>query len=534
MSDSWRINGALNAGGTLLDIASYVIQAEGIDFDYGSLFRDTYIQNPLSEGGFLAYDQSGVRTFKFPLMLASSGAFTNGLDGLAEMIRRMTRRPGAAAFIDLQPDGVATAKAVRFDILDGRLNGRKHNPRIQSLHRRVYDLELDVQPFGYLPTQIVMASMRASLGASGITNIGSSIFGASWNPASIIGDGPPLWTISAQTTFLVATAIAQGGAWAALGAYWSMGRASGMIPYINPSALAAATAAPRIVSSSPVITASIGPDWMSPGGEELKISMAPSAASWSPLLYSPASWGATPYWGRYRILGWFRIAASMGLPIHVTADVVSAQNQTGPGLASGGPVATIYSGLHGSQPGYPSQAYQLVDFGEFAFPAVPSSPPNTQQIQPQSPLVRIWARTPTTNMTVPTIMVECGGLYLLAAHGDYGILPAGLTVPSTSAGPQGALSLAQFTVDALGRRITGNSQLLAATTALGAAAPQVDLRQFHLGAYPRGASNQSLDIVFFGHKINDATATYGIFHDRVYQIEGEALYRPSFAWMRGM
>src|SRR5205814_1105031 len=111
MADSFLITGNLGPGPTTLDLASYMIAAEGIDFDVGALFKDTYVQNALVDGAALAFDQSNLRQFKFPLRLASSWSGPGGLSGIEEYLRRLVRRPNhpSAGFIDVLPDSASYA-----------------------------------------------------------------------------------------------------------------------------------------------------------------------------------------------------------------------------------------------------------------------------------------------------------------------------------------------------------------------------------------------------------------------------------------
>jgi hypothetical protein len=112
--DSFVLTGP---NGTALNIGSYVRADPGPDFGSKDLLKAFYSQNAISEGGVLGYEDVGVRSMSFPLLLPSSGVF-GGLTGLEGWIRQLAR-PGAV--VDLLVDGVATADAVRFDVLTGRL-----------------------------------------------------------------------------------------------------------------------------------------------------------------------------------------------------------------------------------------------------------------------------------------------------------------------------------------------------------------------------------------------------------------------------
>src|SRR5437870_1434147 len=113
--DSYR----LTQGGTTLDLGSYVLADPGPDFDPAAVLAGKFTENPYADGGQLVYEDSTTRTFKFPLRIASSAAFTGGLEGLEQLLRALAR---PRAIIDLQPEGLAAGNSVRFDVLQGRVD----------------------------------------------------------------------------------------------------------------------------------------------------------------------------------------------------------------------------------------------------------------------------------------------------------------------------------------------------------------------------------------------------------------------------
>src|SRR5262245_29084321 len=137
MPDSWILNGNLPAipspGATQVELASYCIAEEGIDFGADALFQNAYSENPGFEGGRFAFRHSTVRRFRFPLRLASSWPGPNGLNGLEDHIRKLARGP-QNAYIDLLPE--SATYAIRFDVIDGRVNWRNYNVYMQRIARR--------------------------------------------------------------------------------------------------------------------------------------------------------------------------------------------------------------------------------------------------------------------------------------------------------------------------------------------------------------------------------------------------------------
>jgi hypothetical protein len=546
MPDSWRVTGNLgwstaSPGATSLELASYCIADEGIDFDAGSLFRDSYAENPAFDGGRLAYTQSGVRHFRFPLRLASSWPGPNGLQGLEDHLRRIIRAPvGGLGYIDLLPEGAAIggnpSAAVRFDILDGRVIQRTYSVYRQRIARRDVDLELDVQPFGYLPTVILLASAAEASGP---------LFSLTWNPASVIGDVPGKAILQMNAS----TASAFTGSSLTMGLdglYWTTARVPGGSILWNPTALAMATAG--IFGQGPFVSgATIRADAMSPMGQVLEIAVSPTAAATTPNLFNSggapgfrplviASPGDIPaYRGRFRILMWARTHPSHGIPWQITAEVKQGAVRGLDFLASHNPVATLTSQsppTYSAWPNGPVQtnaasAFHLLDLGEHTIPAGPSGV-GTPGVQSN---VNIWFGCATVNMGVGTPFIDVGGIVLLPVGGDAGILANGMAWPTVGISNVTANT---FTCDGVSRRMGVFSVQLPYASYF---YNQIgDARSRHYGDYAAIGTQSELDFIPF-QRMNGQSATslaLPITHQAQFINRAAVYYQPQFSFLRGL
>ena len=172
--------------GSRVDLGSWLMADPGPDFGAKDLIRAEYAESPLSEGGLLTAEHVGVRRFSFPLRPRSCAGIAGGLPGVEAFIASLAR-PGA--YVDLMPEGTATADAVRFDVLGGRYE-ESYSVALQRIGRREGELKLEVEPYGYWPTEMILAS-TASIGLPGALAI---------NGASILGDVPARARIAIQPT----------------------------------------------------------------------------------------------------------------------------------------------------------------------------------------------------------------------------------------------------------------------------------------------------------------------------------------------
>lgn len=380
-------------GSQTVDVGSYTFADPGPDFDFGSLFKAQFVESAAAEGGLLAYETSGVRHFKFPLVLASSGVFAGGVPGLAGTLRTLAK---AGAYIDLQPDGVASDFAVRFDVLAGRLEEAYFLPE-QRVARRRATLFLDVQPFGYLPTQIILAS-TASVGFPGTLTVPG---------ASVIGDVPGLAQIVVQASTPTSY---PGGSWLSDMVAWSLSARPSM-PAFAPAA-----------SLTGLLTASLAGNLFAAGSQALQLLFSPTQGGWTQMAYLAIGSAMEPaYRGRHRLYAFARVTPSQ-LPFQISADLVGGL-QTGRSLASAMPVASVTPGAGGSYIAG-SPAFQILDLGEISAPATASG-------LPQSLQVRLWGCPGSTGAPVASpATLHIGGLYMQPLDRGAGVLPRGLAQPS--------------------------------------------------------------------------------------------------------
>lgn len=552
-------------GPTQIDVGSYLLADPGPDFDFGSLFQSQYIENAAVDGGVLAYEHSGIRKFKFPLRLASSAAFTGGLNGLEALIRKLAR-PGAV--IDLLPDSTPSGEAVRFDVLNGRVDDVYSLP-VQRLARRSVTLELAVKPFGYWPTQILLAS--------GVSPSYQDTFALTWNPASILGDAPAqaILAIAASVATHMTAAPTLGGAYAAGqhfqpdGLWWSMARPSGATGFLVPSDLYAATLVNQnvVVGSNNILRATVGQTNAAPFGAYLRLDlMASGGDAWKMLAVRQfAASHAQAYAGRYRVYGmlrWWHFSPVVGgqqatMPLQISLDEARGSYIFGNApLASAYPVATLIpvqpsggavgtpwidapvaaiGGLNGAT----EPAFHLVDLGEHTFPPNASGAWSPFQL-------RLWGRMPTSYVgTFPRL--DVAGIRLQALDGPAGILTRGMILPTTNniVGTDGAgnfwgaiVETDSFVADTPNNRLAvfggsgigGGSNL--ASPAGGFAA---DARGQYLGALPVLAGTEmQLDVGYFDRPESQDRATTAVGATVRTAVSASVHYRPRFAFLKGL
>jgi hypothetical protein len=379
VADSYIIT---NRAGSQVDVGSWLLKDPGPDFGDQNIVRAAYADNPLTEGVQFAYEETGLRTMTFPLRVASSSMFSQGLTG-AESFLRGCARPGA--YIDLKPDGVATGDMVRFDILFGRYDTKYHLD-LQKLYRREGTLVLDVEPFGYSPSTMQLASAASS--AMGGLAMGTTA----------IGDAPGTAEVHVQPT--VASAYVAG--WVTDMVGWSLAGKASFVALIPGNQFTGGGAvadgfAPGGISQQFVVSRTL--PWTQLANETIPIAVEPA------------------YRGRFRVFGFARWVTNVQtVPFYLAADAAIQLNAP---FASWSPVATLYhsAGFAGSP------AHQILDFGEISLPPVASG-------VGQDFYLRLWAAAPTQTSATPVI--NFGGMYLLPLDGPAGILYQTFAQPALS------------------------------------------------------------------------------------------------------
>lgn len=430
----------LSLGGTQVDVASFTRADPGPDFGGGALRRAHFVEGPHTEG-VLSHEESLVRRMRFPLILGASRSISNlGLEDAEALLRKLAR-PGAV--VDVKPQGATTA--VRFDVLAGRydLDYSVHHNR-EGI--RLGTLELQTKPYGYWPTMILLASV-ASIGLPGFLT---------WS-GSIIGDAPGLAKIAVQPT--VATNV-QSGSWMTDFAALAISHRASHLSHLRAPSLALLNGASLLGEA------------VAPASQSIRYAASQRQADWKQVTrYVVASELEPAYRGRYRAYGWFRIQPSQGLPWRVSLDAVPEQLAGVAALGSYAPIATV---------SLASPAYQLLDLGEVALPAVGSGMGGGQAL-------RVWMAPATTNVGVASPVIGIGGLFVLPLDSDFaGVMPQGMAVPTTSAPSAGRLVLDSPAGQAL---LSGYGLDLAT------AQPWGNAWQHYRGPLPRVASGVRVDLL---------------------------------------
>lgn len=398
----------LQNNGTILNVGSWTRAEPGPDFGAKDLLRSVYAENPRSEGGYLGFEQAGVRRFSFPLTVGSGAVGGLALTAIEELLRDLAR-PGAV--IDLRPKQIASAEMVRFDVLNGRWEPDYHIRHHDSAYR-LGTLELDVQPFGYQPTWVLMAS-AASIGLPGAIAV---------NGPSVVGDVPGLVAFMVQPTQAAGGAV---GTWIVDALAWGLGgRSASFSNTLDGASWIAAISGNYQAGGPGVINATV-----------LRVLPSPTQVGWTQMAYYTIPSGLEPaYRGRYRAFAYLRnlLLAGDTTSLQVSLDAVPADTPSAP-MASAAAIATV---------GVPAASllpvHQFLDMGELSLPPVGSG-------YQRALLLRLWGARATTVATT-TPITELTGITLIPVDGPDGILPRGMAWPPEMQGTSG-----RFHIDAYER-----------------------------------------------------------------------------------
>jgi hypothetical protein len=476
-------------GGSVFNLGSWIQADPGPEFGDGAMAAH-FAENPAADGGALAFESIGIRQFQFPLILASHSAWS-GLQQLEVMLRLAARSGGA--YVDLQPDGVATADMIRFDIAAGRWKP-DYQIRHQAIDVRQGTLELDVQPFGYMPTTILLAS-AASVGLPGQLAIPN---------ASIIGDVPGLVDL-----LISATGATDYGGGTPDGVLYSLAPRPSFIGFIP-----AASLTPQNVISAGGVAPTLTGDAFAPGSQAWQVKVDGNITEWNSRLQAIIPTALEPaYRGRHRLFVYARLSPSNGVWDNLTADAVPHPSAIGQNalndlpLASAAPVATVIAaGASFTDLGaVASRYYHFIDLGEIVLPPSASG-------ASAWPAIRLWNKPVASNIAVPTPLLSVAGLYLQPLEGPAAVV-RNLYWPRTQweAG-------AHFDI---------SDRALVENQANTANARTADV----LGQLPRvGASSVSLAVNYFDK--GAASALPG--RRRPAFAKVGISYRPRFAFVRGL
>lgn len=389
-------------GASPVQLASW-IELPRADPEFGGkgLLARNIVNNVQAPGGQLAYEQWGVRQMAFPLLIGSHSSF-GGLQG-AESLLRNAARPGG--WIDIQPDGVPSAEAVRFDIITGRYE-ENYQLRLNQVDRRRGDLTLQTQPLGYWPTWIMLAS-TASVSLTDTLNFASQ---------AVIGDAPGALRIFISPSQPTSYNFVGSQYWRPDAIMFSLGGRGDLTTnlFLDSGTFAASQAPKGLQNVFDTNSATAGGptanDWVMMGRS--------SVIGASQAAFRGARWHAFAY---------VRLEASQGYPYSMALDLAYEGNPS-VGMASWyGRIATIAPDIGG--PSTPvagaSPAFTLLDFGEVYSPLSPSSASGMDYAGIRA---RLWYKGIGTGIF--NARFDMGGIYLLRTDTAHGFLQAGLVQPS--------------------------------------------------------------------------------------------------------
>ena len=499
-------------GASPVNLGSWLRADPGADYGARGLVQAVEAES-FADGGQFVYDRAGVRHMAFPLRLASGGAGLS-LTQLESLVR-LNARPGG--YLDVQPEGVASAEAVRFDLVHGRWEP-DYSVYMQRAGRREGALLLDTQPYGYWPTWITLAS-AASVMSPGRLPV---------RAASVIGDAPaPVRLVVLPHEQGAYPSSAVGTVYRADFLAWSIGGGPS-VPTFLPG-------------GSWLITAS-GAGGGQPAGtyfsspEASTISGSPTIARYTAAVNTAVFSQLGAYTldaraqGRHRVFGWFRWWGGNPSTIQVAVDCVGASY---PGaFASAAPVASIThvaslavpTRMNASGFGYP---YVMADLGEVQIPNVPGHDLAFPSYQMQ---LRLWSLWPNTT---PTEVLDFAGAYLLPVDGPAGYIPAFLNQPSAGVSSPFAVGVA---FDTAARSMTFRSAT-AASAPIFAAVEGYPARHYQIGGLPYlGASDTNVNVILEDRRLYSSATSWAQppMRAALTAARVSVAYRPTFQFLKGL
>lgn len=438
--------------------------------------------------------------------------------------------PGA--YISVQPEGVPSSEAVFFDVIDGRWEP-DYNIYENRAGVRKGTLYLDTQPWGYWPTEILLASV-ASVGPLGQVPV---------NGASVIGDVPPLARVQVIPTvascFLFIDFDGPTSIHVDMLAVSFAGRPS-FSPFIPPAAFVPSS---LNFSGTPggLAVPSLIADAFAPASQAVawgaSAAVERASGGWQFAAFSAANGISSAlepaYRGRFRAFGFFKQAVKGPAPTQAIYVMLDTERDVMPSqimypLASSNQLATfgvasdIFNVL-----AMGSNGYQMLDMGEITLP------PNGSGLQTGERL-RLWVNVfPNVASRPLNATIMFGGVFLLPLDGPAGIVAKGMYAPTINGGffnaaTQGGVEFnGQFAERVLSVPISSGLSPVG-----GQVAPLSDLAAYYRGVSLRlGASVNSLTFLTADRNNADPFQTWqgNVEHSSV-----SVSYRPSFQFLYGV
>lgn len=497
-----------SVAGSQLQLGTYLMWDPGADYGAAGLIQSIESTNALRDGGVFAYRSVGPRKMSFPLLLRDVPGQT--LLQTETLLREWT---AANAKVAIQPETVPSGQAVFFDVIDGRWEPA-YDGFYNRAGRRKGTLYLDTQPWGYWPTEILLAS-AASIGYLGQMPVSG---------ASVLGDAPPLAHISIAPT-VASNYLATYGT----GVIYQpdmLGVSLSARPSFTPLMQAAQWKAPTLSGVGILIVPSLAGDKYAPASQALLLTQASAANT---LGWQQLAWTASvvpsalepAYRGRYRAFAALKVAPS-GQTGQFILDVAGGPASVGPALASSNQLATVMTDpLYSASPGY-----GFYDMGELTLPLAGSGV--------QQPLrLRLWGNL-SNQLSAQTWF---GGVYLLPVDGAAGILTRGMIVPTNSM----SNTLLHMTPTQAAVEFNPNANEGVYLTpqfysaAAGPAPPYMDGRPYYRGVPLRLGASTSQLLLVTGDRTMGNVAASGITaaQANLEYAQVSVSYRPAFQFLSG-
>ena len=502
-----------------MQLGTYLDWQAGADYGARGLIQSIESSNALRDGGQFAFRNVGPRKMSFPLLLRDVPGQT--LLQTESLIREWTT---AGARVAVQPETVPSGQAVFFDVIDGRWEP-DYDGFLNRAGRRKGTLLLDTQPWGYWPTEMLLAS-SASVGFLGVLPVPGG---------SVIGDMPPLARIQICPT--AASSFQTGISGVDMAAISLGGQ-----PSFNPFIQAASWFGQKIAfsgTSGGNSSGLLGADAFAPGSQGIFWFATAAVANNQPGPFTLAAFThiasalEPAYRGRFRAYAFIKFMPAAAATVTFTAMLDAERGyQASPffALASGNQLATVGGATNPVNTFLTPSAYQTLDMGEITLPAGGAS-----GIQEQMRL-RLWLSATTATAYAAT--VAFAGVYLLPLDGPGGVMVRGGMVPSIGGLPVGGVGAGTQAGFEWNTRFQDEIFLVNTQPGLAApgAQPQMvaDGRAFYRGVSPRvGASTNQL-IILTSDRISGVNTIPLAYQGNVEYSKVSVSYRPTFQFLYGI
>lgn len=499
--------------GTQWNIGSWLDKTQQLDYGAGGVMRQQLTQTTFVEGAQLGYETAaGPRKMTFPIRVPSGGVAGLSVDLIEASLRQMVR-PGG--HVDLQPQGIATAEMVRFDILGGDVAHNAYSVDLQRINRRPLMLTLQTQPFGYWPTWITIASV-AGVEPKPLVRLNIPA-------ASVIGDVPaPVRLMIRNQPLSGASPVAESDFIA-----WGIG--------------GTASWSPTFMGQGSVAGAATSQSWFLIGnGATARYDQSASYVFGATPIVGrltgafttfdqQQAWFKGFYWGQirgtFRAYGYFKMTGGNAQSLRAVCDVIG--HDTSQPVATGNPIATIspVASLNGAS------FYSLIDLGEIRAPIPAASSYPQIGAGAEGGIIRVSVAGASDGSTATTTL-DFAGISLLPISGGGGVMPRGLLTPS----PMLVSNFFDFGLDT-SARLAGRFNRATSGLDIAGLAPDRDALEYYRGGFPYiGGTDQLLTIVQGERLYNQTILTDGgpVVQRNQGRLNYSVQYQPRFTFTHGL